>query len=239
MRLTAADFRQSGENRLLAALPHDDYQRLLPSLELVHIELRQVLHRSREPIAHAYFPRSGMVSLVTIMDDGAAVEVASIGREGLVGLPIHLGAAVMSVQALCLIPGEAVRVRADVVREEVQRRGALHELLQRYALAVFNDIVQTAACNLLHRMDGRCARWLLMTQDRLGADEFPLTQEFLAQMLGARRASVSEVASRLQSAGVIRYRRGRLTIADRHRLEAEACECYRKVATEYPAVFAE
>lgn len=221
------------ENRLLAALPREEYERLVTNMEPVSLTWKQDLYVPNQPIEHVYFVKSGVVSLLNIMEDGAAVEVATVGNEGMVGLPVFLGANSIPGKAFAQIPGDAWKMRADVFKAKVTAGSQLHELLQRYTQALFNLIAQSSACNRLHSIEERMCRWLLMTQDRVGKNEFPLTQEFLSQMLGVRRPSVSVVASILQKAGLIRYSRGGMTILDREGLEAGSCECYGVVKGEF------
>jgi CRP-like cAMP-binding protein len=220
------------ENRLLAGLPRDEYQRLSSALEPVSLGREQVLCGPDEPIAYLYFPRTAMVSLTTTMQDNSVAEVATIGREGFIGLPLVLGAASAPTQVLCQIPGEAARMPARAVQPELERSEVFARRLLLYTQALFNQVAQLAACNRLHPVQGRCARRLLTIVDCAG-ETFPLTQESLAQMLGTRRAAVSAAAGGLRQAGAIRYARGTLSIADRRRLESAACECYRKIATQY------
>jgi CRP-like cAMP-binding protein len=191
---------------------------------------------------HVYFPLSGVISLVTVMAGGGAAEVATVGSEGMVGLPVFLGADFAPCEALCQVPGEAWRMPAAAFREAVQtaatvapagRGSPLVALLQHYTHALIIEIGQTAACNRLHRITERCARWLLQAHDRVEGDQFLLTHGFLAQMLGVRRATVTTVMGGLQQSGLIRYTRGRVTIVERRRLEAAACECYRVVKAEF------
>ena len=185
-----------------------------------------------EPIEYVYFPNSGIISLVNLTEDGGTVEAATVGNEGMVGLPLLLGTDRMIGQAITQIVGDALRMKADVFKQEVTPASPLYSLLLRYTQALMNLISQSVACNRLHSVEDRCCRWLLLCQDRVESDEFPLTQEFLAQMLGVRRASVSVVAATLQKAGLIRYRRGKITILDRLGLEAASCECYQIVKQE-------
>jgi CRP-like cAMP-binding protein len=183
--------------------------------------------------SHVYFPIGVVISLVTSMEDGTAVELATVGREGMVGLPVFLGTGSLPIQAFGQIPGEALRVTAEAFRAEIKRNGPLVQVLNRYMQALFIQVAQVAACNRVHLVEQRRARWLLQTHDRVGADQFLLTQEFLAQMLGVRRAGVSVAAGLLQKAGLIRYARGRITILDRPGQESAACECYRVVRREF------
>jgi CRP-like cAMP-binding protein len=222
-----------GGNRLLDALPGEELERLRPHLETTTMELKEVLFEPNVPIRHVYFPINGVCSLVTTMEDGQIIEVSTVGNEGMVGLSVFLGVDTTPLRAFSQVPGKAVRITSDDLRAEVGADDRLHELLRRYTEAMFVFAVQSSACNRLHPIEQRCGRWLLHTHDRVGSDEFLLTQEFLAQMLGVRRASVSGVASRLQGAGVISYSRGRITVLDRPGLEAVACECYGVIKEEF------
>jgi CRP-like cAMP-binding protein len=195
--------------------------------------LKQILYQSNGAIPYVYFPLTMVASLVISMQDGQTVEVATVGNEGMVGLPAFLGAESFPGQAFTQIAGEAVRMQTAVLRGKASLGSPLHDVLHRYTQALFTQVAQSAACNRLHSIGQRCARWLLMTEDRVRADQFPLTQEFLAQMLGVRRAGVSEAASNLQKAELIQYSRGVITVLDRAGLEAAACECYAIVKQEY------
>jgi CRP-like cAMP-binding protein len=227
------------DNRLLAALPAEVYDQFVPSLERVSLTLKQMLYQPNHAIAYVYFPLTAVASLVTLMQDGQKVEVATIGNEGMVGLPVFLGAESISAEAFIQIPGEATRMSAVVFRGHALQPGPLQNLLLLYTQALFTQMAQSLACNSLHRIEQRCARWLLMSQDRVRSAQLPLTQEFLAQMLGVRRAGVSEVASRLQQEGLIQYTRGLITILNRAGLEAASCECYATIKQEYDRVLGE
>ena len=223
----------SHRNRILAALPAADRERLRASLEPVDLELRQVVIDVNQEISHVYFVEEGVVSVLGVMEDGSAVETATVGNEGMVGLPVFLGAASMAGQAFVQVPGHGYRMPAAALREEARRGGALSELLGRYTQALFTLLSQNSACNRLHPVEQRCARWLLLTHDRVGSDTFDLTHLFLSQMLGVRRATVTEVAGALQERGLIEYSRGTITVLDRPALEAAVCECYRVIASEF------
>lgn len=223
-------------NRVLAALPEPVYRRLIPSLEPVTMEIKQILYQPSGDIPYVYFPLNTVTSLVIRMQDGQTAEVATVGKEGMVGLPVFLGAEFFAGQAFTQIPGDALRMQTAVFKEEIAHGDSLHDVLHRYTQALFTQVAQSAACNRLHGIDQRCARWLLMSQDRVGAEQFQLTQEFLAQMLGVRRASVSEVAGRLQREGLIQYSRGIITVVNRPGLEATACECYAIIEGEYDSL---
>ena len=221
-----------GKNRLLAALPRDGYDRLHPHLEKVSLPLKEILYEADGPIPHVFFPLNGVVSLVIVMEGGFSLEVGTIGNEGMVGTPVFLGSESSPTRAISQVPGEALRMEAKVFQEEMKRGGPLYGLVQRYTQAMINQISQSTVCNHRHSVQKRMCRWLLMSHDRVGTDEFQLTQEFLAQMLGVRRPTVSAVAGILQKAGLLTYHRGRMTILDRKGLEAASCECYQVVREE-------
>lgn len=208
----ATDLQRPRANRILALLPDSEYEHLVSLLEPVSLALKEILYQPNGAIPYVYFPLNMVTSLVIKMQDGQVVEAATVGKEGMVGLPIFLGAQTFAGQAFTQIPGEAMRLQADIFKEEVAHGGSLHNALHHYTQALFTQVAQSAACNRIHTIDQRCARWLLMTHDRVEADQFPLTQEFLSEMLGVRRASVSEVASRLQKEGLIQYSRGEIAI---------------------------
>jgi CRP-like cAMP-binding protein len=215
-------------NRLLAALPAADYARILPSLTVVPLKLKDTLHKPGEPIRDVYFPGGGFCSMLTVLEDGKMVEIATVGREGMVGVSAILDGA--PVTSAAMVQGETdtcYRMKVDVFRQEVDQRGAFHGLMAHFAQALFGFVAQSTACNAIHSVEQRLARWLLMAQDRMGSAEFPLTQEFVAMMLGASRPTVTVVAGTLQKAGLIKYRHGHVTIVDRENLEAASCECYR------------
>jgi CRP-like cAMP-binding protein len=215
-------------NRLLAALPAADYTRILPSLTVVPLKLKDILHKPGEQIRDVYFPGGGFCSMLTVLEDGSMVEVATIGREGIVGVTAVLdGTPVTSAAMVQGATDTCYRMKVDAFRREVDRHGAFHELMTHFAQALFGFVAQSTACNATHSVEQRLARWLLMAQDRMGSDEFPLTQEFVAMMLGASRPAVTLVAGTLQKAGLITYHRGHVTIVDRERLESASCECYR------------
>lgn len=215
-------------NRLLSALPPDVLRRLEPDFEIHSAGFKEVLYGEEEAIAHIHFPIDCVVSVLTTMCNGDAVEVGTVGNEGFAGLPVLLGDTVApaSSRAFSQVPGESLRMRSDDFLEAIEREPAFHTLLLRYANSFVLQIAQASACNRLHTIDERCCRWLLMTHDRVGSDHLALTQEFLAQMLGVRRASVNAVAGLLQRSGLIRYSRGNITVLDREGLEKGACECY-------------
>ena len=222
-----------GQNALLAALPEPDREGLRARLEPVSLSLKEVLYEKNAPITHIYFPLTSVFSLVITMSDGQAAEVGTVGNEGMVGMSVYFGVPTSPQRAFAQVPGEALRMRAEDFREELGRDGPLRAVLGLYNQALITQMAYSVACNRLHSIEERMCRWLLMTQDRVGADQLPLTQEFLAQMLGVRRPSVTVVAGVLQKAGLIAYGRGRVVVLDRQRLEAASCECYRVVRDEY------
>jgi CRP-like cAMP-binding protein len=222
-----------GQNRLLSALSRDLQIRLLPRMEKVSLPIRQVLYETDTPIAHVYFPVSGVMSLVISLKGGESVEVATIGNEGMVGIAVFLGAERSPAKAFCQVAGQALKMRSDNFRRALEEHAELADVVRRYTQGMVNQISQTTACNHVHSVQARMCRWLLMTHDRVGADEFHLTQEFLAQMLGVRRPSVTVAAGLLQKAGLIRYQRGRIRIVDRASLENTACECYETVRQDF------
>jgi CRP-like cAMP-binding protein len=219
-------FAPAPRNRLLAAVPPGDLARLWPRLQPVELALRQVLHAPEEPVTAVYFPESGYISRLAPMDDGDSAEVGLIGPEGLDGLAVLLGGDSDSFETMVQAPGTALRIDATAFREELDRTPSLRTVLHRYALAHFEQVARSAACNGRHVIEQRLARWLLMGHDRVEGDEFPMTHEFLSMMLGVRRAGITVAAGALQKAGLIRYERGRMRITDRPGLEAAACECY-------------
>jgi CRP-like cAMP-binding protein len=226
-----AEQETSVGNRLLTALPGDEYEQLRPHLALVMLELKQEIWTPNQPIEAVYFPIDLVASILAETESGS-IEVGTIGNEGVVGLPVYLGAISHTGTAMAQIPGRAYRVDVTSFRRQSQN-GRLRELLQRYTLAFMTQVSQGTACNRSHSAEQRLARWLLLVQDRVGRDEFPLTQEFMGQMLGVRRATVSETASELQSSGLIKYRRGAIRIEDRAGLERVSCECYRIVRNDF------
>ncbi|MBD2013113.1 Crp/Fnr family transcriptional regulator [Microcoleus sp. FACHB-53] len=224
-------------NRLLACLPGEELTALQPHLEQVSLSHGQSIILPNEPIPFIYFPINSLLSLVTVMEDGSTVEAGAIGCEGMAGLPILLDAGTTPMETLTQIPGQAVRIKAEIIKKAFAQGGALQKILHRYIHTTIITGSQTAACNRIHPIRSRLCRWLLMSSDGVSSEELALTQEFLATMLGVRRAGVSEAASQLQDKGLIRYQRGRIQIVDRKSLEASACECYKVVKAEYERLF--
>ncbi|MBW8905196.1 MAG: Crp/Fnr family transcriptional regulator [Betaproteobacteria bacterium] len=213
-------------NHLLAALPRRDYERLLAELELVALTYGEVLYEPGARIRYVYFPNDAIVSLLVVVEH-KALEVTLVGREGLVGIPLALGADLAPVRALVQGTGSALRMKAASFREELERCVPLQREIYRYAYAKLVQARQTAACNRFHQVDQRLARWLLITHDRVRGNRVHLTHEFLADMLGVRRVGVTTAAAELQRQGLIEYHRGDIRILDRRRLETAACSCYR------------
>jgi CRP-like cAMP-binding protein len=225
--------RASPANKLLAALPRREYQRLIPNLEEIPLVFEKVLYEPGDSIRDVYFPTSGIVSLLAGVEDRATLEVGLVGREGMVGVPIFMGVNTSLNRAVVQGAGSALRMKARVFRKECDNGGPLPGLLRRYTHSMLTQISQSAVCNRFHPVDARLARWLLMTRDRMGADEFQLTQEFLSNMLGTRREGVNKAAGLLQQQHLISYSRGALTILNGAGLEAIACQCYGIIKEEY------
>ncbi|MEX2494535.1 MAG: Crp/Fnr family transcriptional regulator [Woeseia sp.] len=220
-------------NRLLAALPDGDYQRLLPSLEPVSLLLGQVIYEAGGSQPFIYFPTDSIVSLLYVMEDGASAEIAVTGREGLVGIALFMGGETTPSRAVVQSAGLGYRLRAAVLKKEFDSGGALHHLALRYTQALITQMAQTAVCNRHHSVEQQLCRWLLLSLDRLPSNELTMTQELIANMLGVRREGVTEAAGRLQAAGLIKYSRGHIEVLDRARLEDRVCECYAVVKQEY------
>ncbi len=214
-----------------------DRERVLAIAKPVDLEIKTVLFEPGKPVSSVYFPLDGVISLVTPLEDGSIVEVATIGNEGVVGVPLIDGGS-LAVRAICQVRGAGLDVPAAAFLSEIGRNPSLREVVDRYVPALFGQIAQAAACNRLHTNEERLSRWLLMSHDRVGANEFSITHEFLGQMLGSRRATVTLSAGILQAAGLIKYHRGRLTIVDREGLEEVACECYAAIKLELDGALA-
>jgi len=226
-------------NRLLGLLPATDYRRLHRHLERIPLTYRQSLYRARRPLGFVYFIETGVGSLVNTMANGKAAEVGTIGNEGMVGLPLLLGDDRAPTSVYVQVPGGGLRMTAMQFSRALARSPSMRTVMLRYAHALFNQVAQSAACNHFHSLEQRCCRWMLMTHDRMKSDEFLLTQEFLAMMLGVQRTGVSAAAGALQRAGLIRYRRGVVTILDRHGLRQRACECYGVSKREFDRLLGE
>jgi CRP-like cAMP-binding protein len=224
--------RSDVRNQILLALPAVERDILFTKLEFIEMPTHFTLHEPGEPITHAYFVNDGLASVLSVMKDGKSVEVGLAGKEGFIGLPLVIGFSTSGTQVVMQVKGSAYRVAAAGFKDALSRCPQLELALNRYVQSLSLQAVQVAACNRLHEVDERLARWLLMSQDRLGGDIVPLTQEFLAHMLGTRRASVTIAAGILQKAGLITYNRGSVKIKDRSRLEDAACECYSAIVLQ-------
>ena len=220
------------ENRLLAALPDAEYQRLAPHLESIELPLGMALYESGTQLTHVYFQTDGIVSLLYVMEDGSSAEIAVTGKEGVLGISLFMGGDHTTSRAVVQSAGHAYRLRANVMMQEFERGGYLQHLLLRFTQALITQMAQTAVCNRHHTIDQQLCRWLLLSLDRLPDNQVNMTQELIANMLGVRREGVTAAASQLQSAGVISYKRGRITVLDRSVLENRVCECYAVVKRE-------
>ncbi len=218
--------RNPRTNRLLSLLSDNDYERLRPHLSHVVLDYRKNLYEASRPIEHVYFPIDGMASLVITTANGSSAEVGTIGSEGFVGLPVCLGEREAPSSVYVQVPGTGLKLDTRIFCDEFERSRSLNLIMLRYAHAFFDQVAQSAACAHLHKVEQRCCRWLLMTRDRMPTDDFLLTHEFLGMMLGVRRTTVTDVMGNLQRAGLVRYRRGHVTILDREALQQRACECY-------------
>jgi CRP-like cAMP-binding protein len=214
-------------NRLLAALPAAEYRRLLPELEEVTLPFARVIYQPGDTIRHVYFPNDSIVSLLAAEDHHASLEVGMIGNEGMTGISVFMGVNSSRTLALVQGAGTALRMKAAVLRKESGHVGDFHRLLHRYTHSLLTQMSLSSACNRYHTLNARLARWLLMTQDRIGSNEFRLTQEFMSNMLGVRREGVNKVAGNLQRQKLISYSRGHIAVLDRAGLERTSCECYR------------
>lgn len=232
------DLPDPRQNHLLAALPDAEYEHLLPSLELVRMPLGEILYESGAQLRHAYFPTTAILSLLYVLEDGASVEVAGIGNEGMLGAALFMGGETMPNRATVLCAGHAYRLKSRLLKDEFKRAGGrraggLQHLLLHYTQALMTQMSQAAVCNRHHTVEQQLCRWLLSSLDRSPLDELTLTQELIANMLGVRREGITEAAGKLQQAGFVSYRRGHITVLDRSGLEKRACECYHVVKTEF------
>ena len=226
----SADPRQ---NRLLAALPDAEWAHWRPFMEPVDMPLGKVLYESGRKLTHVYFPTTAIISLLYVLEDGASAEIAVVGDEGIVGIALFMGGETTPNRAIVQSAGNAFRLEAHLMMQEFDRAGPVLHLLLRYTQALITQMAQTAVCNRHHSLDQQLCRWLLLSLDRLRSNELLMTQELIANMLGVRREGVTEAAGHLQNAGLIHYRRGRITVLDRDRLEQRTCECYAVVKREY------
>jgi CRP-like cAMP-binding protein len=221
------------QNHLLAALPAAEFERLSPHLELVPLPLANVLYESGSRLQHVYFPTDCIVSLLYVMENGASAEIAIVGNEGILGIALLMGGESTPSRAVVQSSGHAYRLPAQLIKDEFNRAGPMLHLFLRYTQALITQMAQTAVCNRHHTIDQQLCRWLLLSLDRLPSNELTMTQELIANMLGVRREGVTEAAGKLQSAGLIHYRRGRIIVIDRAGLETRACECYAVVKKEF------
>ena len=227
-----------GENRLLALLPADDYERLAPSLRAVSFSLGEVVYEFGAQLDYVFFPTTSIISLLYTMENGSTAEMGLTGNDGVVGIALFMGGGTMPNRAVVQSAGRALRMKAKVLQDEFARGGRFQQLLLRYTQALITQISQTAVCNRLHSVEQQLCRWLLLSHDRLKTDELVMTQELIADMLGVRREGVTVAAGRLQDDGAISYVRGRIQILDRQKLEATVCECYRVVKDELDRLLA-
>jgi CRP-like cAMP-binding protein len=221
------------QNHLLAVLPITEYERMLPNLELVNLELGKAVYESGERIYHVFFPTTAIVSLLYVLENGTSAEISVVGNEGIVGIALFMGGETALNRAIVQSAGQAYRMKGQSLSQEFNRAGALQHLLMRYTMALLAQMSQTAVCNRHHSIDQQLCRWLLLSLDRLASNELSMTQELIADMLGVRREGVTEAAGKLQSAGLISYSRGRIKVLDRPGLEARVCECYDVVKKEF------
>ena len=233
------NIHQQRQNHLLAALSAEEYERLVPNLELVPMPLGHVLYESGSELRSVYFPTTSIVSLLYVMLDGASAEIAVVGNEGLIGVALFMGGETMPNRAVVQSAGHAYRLKGQLLKQEFNRSGELQHLLLRYTQALLTQMAQTAVCNRHHSLDQQLCRWLLLSLDRLPSTELVMTQELIANMLGVRREGVTEAAGNLQRAGLIRYQRGRITVLNRAGLEERACECYAVVKKEFDRLLPE
>jgi len=221
------------ENLLLAAIAPDEYRQLSTLLEPHPLRMRETLQEAGDPTEYVYFPISGIISMLTVLENGMMIEFATVGREGSTGMPIILGLEESNLALVSQLPGESLRIRTADLLDAMRHLPAFAEVMRVYGGVMFAFLAQSAACNRAHHVDERLARWLLMTHDQAGGDDFRITQEFLAQMLGVSRPSVALSAAVLHKASLIDYRRGEITVVDRSGLEAASCECYAVIRAEF------
>jgi CRP-like cAMP-binding protein len=227
------------QNHLLAALPPADYERLIPCMELVPLPLGWAIYEAGAAQGYVFFPVTGIVSKFWLMEDGFSAEIAVVGNEGMVGIALFMGGGSMPCRAVVQRAGYAYRLKASVLKAEFERGGAVQHLLLHYAQALMTQMSQTVVCNRHHALEQQLCRLLLLSLDRLPSNELTMTHALIANMLGVRREGVTEAAAKLHAAGLIDYRRGRITVLDRPKLEARACECYAVVKREYDRLLAE
>ena len=228
---------QSNQNHLLAALPATEFERLKPHLELIHLPLGDVLYESGGRLSYVYFPTTSIISLHYILENGASSEIAGVGNEGLLGISLFMGGESTPSWATVQTAGDSYRLKAALLVQAFNQGGPVQRLLLRYTQALIAQISQTAVCNRHHTIEQQLCRWLLFTLDRLDSQELVMTQELIASMLGVRREGITEAAGKLQHAGIIRYRRGHITVLNRVGLQEHVCECYDVVKKEFDRLF--
>ncbi len=227
------------QNDLLAALPAAEFERLAPHLEPVELRLGDVLYESGGLLQHVYFPTTAILSLHYVMENGSSSEIAGVGNEGMLGISLFMGGNTTPSRAVVQTGGQGYRLKARLMAQEFKRAGSMQQLLLRYTQALITQMSQTAACNRHHSLLQQLCRWLLLTLDRMPTNELVMTQELVASMLGVRREGVTEAAGKLQEVGIIRYRRGHITVLDRAGLESQVCECYAVVKREFARLLPE
>jgi len=237
MTASASSRPSPASNRLLAALPPEDFERLQPNLEFAPLPLGWAVYESGDTQGHVYFPTSAIISLLYVLADGDSTELGVVGNDGLVGIALFMGGESTPSRAVVQSAGEGFRLDSAILKAEFQRGGALQHLLLRYTQAFITQMTQTAVCNRHHSVDQQLCRWLLLSLDRLPSNELRMTQELIANMLGVRREGVTEAAGHLQAAGIIHYSRGKIMVLDRPKLEARVCECYSVVKRETDRLF--
>jgi CRP-like cAMP-binding protein len=238
MSVTSTNNHNPLENRILRSLPAEEYEQMLTHLQYVELGNGEMLSQPNETIEYVYFPLRGTISVVVMMEDGSEVEAGIIGHEGMTGISIALGASSMPLEMMVQLPDGGMRMKAETFREQLKSGGALHKLCLCFTQAFLIQTAQSVACNRVHKLDGRLAKWLLMCSDRVKSNDLKLTHEFIATMLGVRRSGVSVAASSLQANGLIGYTRGRIHILDKQGLEGLACECYGVVKREFDRLLA-
>jgi CRP-like cAMP-binding protein len=221
------------QNHLLDSLPDEVFERLKPTLELVPMPLGQVLYESGGRLNHVYFPTTAIVSLLYVMESGASAEIAIVGNEGILGISLFMGGETTPSRAVVQSAGYGYRLKSQIIKQEFSQNGPMMQLLLRYTQALLTQMAQTAVCNRHHSIEQQLCRWLLLSLDRLSANELNMTQELIANMLGVRREGVTEAAGKLQREGLIEYTRGHIKVKDRAKLEKRVCECYQVVKTEF------
>ena len=236
-RMALSESTRPMTNRLLAAVPPEDFARLQPHLELVALPLGWVVYESGGTQGYVYFPADAIVSLLYVMEDGASAEIAVVGSDGVVGISIFMGGETTPSRAVVQSAGQGYRLKASVLKAEFERGGVPQHILLRYTQALITQMAQTAMCNRHHAVDQQLCRWLLLSLDRLPSNVLIMTQELIGNMLGVRREGVTEAAGNLQQSGIIRYTRGKITVLDRPKLEARVCECYKVVKQETERLF--